>query len=83
MENGIMATIKKGYIKPKPPITVCTICGLPIKPVAYLDVGGWYLGGWDCDNYCNSVDDVVDLEWPFVEEYAITEDLETIGFITV
>jgi hypothetical protein len=82
-----MSTVKPDWNKPTPPVEKCPECGLPIKPVAVLDVDELALYGWDCDNLHNSVSDsedwLDDHEWPFEETYAKCVELEALGFIVV
>lgn len=78
-----MTTIIPGWKVPLCPIANCPNCGEPIKPVAVMDMDEWSMGGFDCENHCNAVDEYCDHDWPFLENSATREEMEEAGFITV
>ena len=73
------ATVKPGWVLPEEP--TCYACGSRRKPVALRDADGWVLAWSDWCSLCKtSLDDMDDIDWPFVEDYATPADFRALGF---
>lgn len=67
------ATVKEGWTMPS---GTCPECGATLEPVAVMDGDG--IGPFlECPEQCC---DPVEVEWPFVEDAASSNDFRKLGF---
>lgn len=70
------ATIAPGWSLSEKPI--CPVCGRKTRAVA-LHTGDVWLLFWDCE--CADLDETdLAIDWPFVEDWANSVDMEAAGF---